>query len=262
MSSEVIAELLKDRIKSLAEKGKRGDGRGIDDYREIHIEKGVYKSAEGSARVTIGETEIIAGIKLGVGEPFPDMPNSGVLTTSAELIPLASPTFESGPPDEDSIELARVVDRGIRESGCIDLQKLCITEKEKVWVVFIDLHVLDYDGNLFDTASLAALTALLNARMPKLEGDEIIYGELTTPLPIAEKPIATTFVKLGNAICVDPSLEEEEIMDARLTAITTSKGELCAMQKSSAGLFSKEEVLNMVDRSIEKGRELRRLAGD
>jgi len=259
--SEVIAELMKDRIKSLAEKGKRADGRGIDDYREIHIEKGVYKKAEGSARVTIGETEIIAGIKLGIGEPFPDTPDSGVLTTSAELIPLASPTFESGPPGEDSIELARVVDRGIRESGCIDLNKLCITEKEKVWVVFVDLHVLDYDGNLFDTASLAAITALLNAKMPKLEGEEIIYSELTAPLPVVRKPIATTYVKLGNAICVDPSLEEEEVCDARHTVITTDKGDICAMQKSSAGLFSKEEISNIVERSIKKGKELRTLLG-
>ena len=77
-----------------------------------------------------------------------------------ELIPLASPDFESGPPREKAIELARVVDRGIRESETIDMAKLCITPEEKVWIVFIDVHVLDYDGNLFDACSLAASAAL------------------------------------------------------------------------------------------------------
>ena len=44
-----------------------------------------------------------------------------------ELVPFASPMFESGPPREDAIELARVVDRGIRHSEIVDKKKLCIT---------------------------------------------------------------------------------------------------------------------------------------
>ena len=37
-------------------------------------------------------------------------------TTDIELLPMAFPTFESGPPSEQAIEYSRVVDRGIRES--------------------------------------------------------------------------------------------------------------------------------------------------
>jgi exosome complex component RRP42 len=73
----------------------------------------------------------MAGIKMDIGEPYPDEPDSGVMTTAAELIPMASPDFESGPPDEESIELARVVDRGIRESKIIDVDKLCVVPSEK-----------------------------------------------------------------------------------------------------------------------------------
>ena len=260
MNSEIIYELLKDKIISSAEKGKRIDGRGVDDYREIKIEQGIYDTAEGSARVRIGETEVAAGVKLGIGEPYKDSPDEGVLTTTAELIPLASPTFEPGPPDENAIELARVIDRGIRESKCIDLKKLCITEGEKVWIVFLDLYILDYDGNLFDAGSLAALAALLNARFPKLEEEEIIYEEKTSEkLPVVEKPIATTFVKLGRTICIDPNLEEEHVAQGRITIATTEKSEVCAVQKSMPGEFTEEEVLNIVDRSIKKGKELRKL---
>jgi len=81
---------------------------------------------------------------------------------------MASPRFESGPPNEESIEVARVIDRGIRESGAIDTKKLLI-EENLVWIVFIDVHVLDHDGNLIDAGGIASMAALLNTRLPKYE---------------------------------------------------------------------------------------------
>ena len=165
MSSLVTKVRLK-QIEQLLEKGKRLDERGLLDTREIKIEQGLIEKAEGSARVLLGKTEVLVGVKVGLGEPFPDTPNDGVLTVNAELVPLASPNFEPGPPDENSIELARVVDRGIRESKCVDTEKLCIEPGKKVFVVFVDIYVLNHDGNLIDAAALAAMAALINTKMP------------------------------------------------------------------------------------------------
>ena len=50
------------------EEGKRFDGRGLDEFRKIKIETGFIKNAEGSARVKLGKTEVVAGIKLGRSE--------------------------------------------------------------------------------------------------------------------------------------------------------------------------------------------------
>ena len=122
----VTPAIKRDYLANLAEQGKRADGRRIDEYRNIEIETNIISKAEGSARVKIGNTQVIAGIKMDMGDPYSDTPDSGVMTTAAELIPLASPDFESGPPREDAIELARVVDRGIRESEIIEVDKLCI----------------------------------------------------------------------------------------------------------------------------------------
>src|SRR3989344_1235312 len=94
-------------IKETARKEKRIDNRPFDKYREILIEKNYVTSAEGSARVKIGGTEVVAGIKFGVGEPFSDTPDEGTLMCSAELLLLASPEFEPGPPGIQAIELAR-----------------------------------------------------------------------------------------------------------------------------------------------------------
>jgi len=129
-----------DLILDILNNGKRLDKRGLLDYRKIEIESGISpKSADGSARVKIGDTEVVAGVKLEIGEPFPDTPDEGSLMVNVELLPLASPEFESGPPNIDAIELSRVIDRGIRESGSIDVEKLCIEPGKKIWMVFIEV---------------------------------------------------------------------------------------------------------------------------
>ena len=110
-----------EHIKNLILKDVRSDNRKPLDYRQITVEYDVSKSAEGSARVKIGDTEVLAGVKMAVGTPFPDTPEEGVLMVGAELTPLASPRFETGPPSIEAIELSRVTDRGIRESKSITL---------------------------------------------------------------------------------------------------------------------------------------------
>jgi len=129
--SSLITKVRQKQIIALIEKGQRLDGRGLTDFREIKIEQGIIEKAEGSARVLLGKTEILVGTKVETGEPFPDTPNDGVMTVNAELVPLAAANFEPGPPDENSIELARIVDRGIRESKAVDSEKLCIESGKK-----------------------------------------------------------------------------------------------------------------------------------
>ena len=182
----ITPSIKRDYLAKLAENGKRADGRRFDEFRNIEIETGVISNAEGSARVKIGNTQVIAGIKMDIGEPYPDTPDQGAMATAAELIPLASPDFEAGPPRANAIELARVVDRGIRESNLIEIEKLCVEPGEKVWIVFIDIHILDFDGNLFDAASLAALAALLTTNVP---AERLELGE-DYPLPLKEPPVS------------------------------------------------------------------------
>ena len=247
--------LKRDHILNLASEGRRLDGRGFDQQRNLVIEKGyVGEKACGSAYVKLGDTEVLVGVSVELGEPYPDSPTSGVITTSVELRPIASPYFESGPPREDSIEVARVVDRGIRESGAIDLEKLLI-EEDKVWIVFIDMHILNNDGNLIDAAGYGSIAALLDCRMPKLEDGAIVRGEWEGKLPVTCTPIPLTFAKLGSKIALDPCADEEYAMDARLTVATTDT--LNAMQKGGAGSFTIEEAKQCVEQAFRKALEIR-----
>jgi len=251
-------------ITEIAMRGKRIDNRPFDAYRDVTIKTGVVSSAEGSAHVKLGDTEVIAGIKIELGTPYPDTAEEGVLTCSAELLPLASPEFEKGPPGEEAIELARVVDRAIRESKCLDMKKMCVKAEEVVWMVYVDMDVLNDDGNLIDCACLAAATALASAKMPKLnvEGDkyEADYSVHEGGLPMAGIPISTTFAKIGQSIIADPNIVEMKAMGARLTVGTIDKdGEikLCSMQKGGERGLKLEEVEKIIDLAVAKGEELR-----
>ena len=257
MSNEVISQIKRDHIVNLLAKGTRTDGRTPTDIREIQITTNCIESADGSARVKLGNTEVIAGVKIIPGSPFPDTPNSGVLTTGAELIPMAHASFESGPPGEDAIELARVVDRGIRESGMVDVEGLCITPGEEVWMCFIDMYALDYDGNLFDAANLAAVAALKTATIP---GEQYGKGE-NKPLPITCTPISVTSYKIGNTLILDPNFDEEHIATARLTVTTDDNGNFRAMQKGGKGSITLDELNQCLDIAVEKGKEIRKIIG-
>ena len=257
----IVVRIKQKRIAELVSTGKRLDGRGLTDYREIQVEVGVIERAEGSARVRLGKTEVMAGIKIETGQPFPDVPNQGVLTVNAELVPLASPTFEPGPPNENAVELARIVDRGIRESKAIELEKLCVEPGKNVFIVFIDVYVLNHDGNLIDAAAMAALAALLNTKMfnYELEGGEIKIKPGYTPLPIRNYPIAVTFAKINDKLIVDPWLEEEQVMDARLTMTLDKDGKICAIQKGGYGYFTTQQILEAAKIAREKTEELRKV---
>jgi exosome complex component RRP42 len=262
MTDDVVMNVKKKRIAELLAQGKRSDGRGFTEYREIKIEPGAIERAEGSARVHLGKTDVIVGVKIGTGTPFPDTPDTGVLTVNAELVPLASPAFEPGPPGENAVELARVVDRGIRESKAIDLEKLCVESGKLVFVVFVDIYVLNHDGNLIDASAIAALAALLNAKMFKytVEDCTIIKKPGYTPLPVVDYPVAVTFAKIANKLILDTGLDEEQVMDARLTMTLDKDGNICAIQKGGgSGYFTREEILEASKIAKEKTAELRKI---
>lgn len=252
--------LQKEYMLKLATQAKRIDGRTPLDFRALRIEKNPLEKAEGSARVVLGDTDVLVGVKLEVGQPFPDKPDEGVLIVSAELSPLASPDFETGPPREKAIELARVVDRGIRESGAIDTKKLCITPGEKVWMVLVDIQIINHGGNLIDAYSLASLIALLHTKLPHYDGERIDYEKRTnTPLPMKEKPLAITIHKMADGVFfVDPTLEEEEFSLSRLTVTTKENGHISALQKGGEAL-TLQEIEYALDISLKKGKELRKL---
>ena len=247
------------RIKKYLKEGKRFDNRGPEEFRDLIIEKDVSIKAEGSVRVKLGKTEVIVGIKMAPGEPYADSPAEGNLMVTAEMLPLSSPRFESGPPKIEAIEWARVTDRGLRESGFVDFSKLCIKEGEKVWTVFVDIYSINDDGNLMDAATIGAIAALKIARIPKydLETNKILHEEKSDEkLPLTDHvPVAISVHKLGDSLIVDPTREEEDISETRVT-VGSSKGTISSLQKSNSQALEIDEIKKIFEIAVKVSEEI------
>lgn len=253
-------KIMKNKIYELLKMGKRIDERTPEQFREVRVLTDVVAKADGSALVSVGKTKILTGIKVEVGTPFPDRPDEGVFTVNAELLPLASKTFEPGPPDERAIELSRVVDRCLREGQALDLQKLVLVEGQKVYMLYIDCYVLDYDGNYFDAAVLSAVAALMNCSVPVykvVDGRvEQVPGE-KFKLELRNIPVSVTMGLIKDKVVVDPLPAEEEVADTIVTVGYSSETVVAAIQKSAPGLLPVPMLREMVKLGLEQSTKLR-----
>ncbi len=256
INSVRIPNINKKKIIESLGKNKRLNDRGLLDYRDINIELGISKNAEGSARVKIGKTEVIAGVKLSTQEPYSDHEDEGTMSVFMEFSPLCGERYESGPPRVDSIEIARIVDRGIRESGFIDWKELCIKKNEKVWSIMIDIYCINDDGNILDVSSRAAIAALQSAYFPRYDEKEekVKFGEFTkNKLPLTKNiPFQITFYNIKENLLLDADREEEDISDGRFTiTLSQPKNEkiINSLQKGGTSAFSSQEINLMIENS-------------
>jgi len=264
-SPEVLPKLRRDAVRKLAEQGVRIDERRPGDYRSIDVRVGVVRTADGSALVALGNTKVMVGVKVDVGRPFEDTPDEGNLIVNLEMPPLALPTAEPGPPDENSIEVARVVDRTVRHSGFLNLKSLAIVPGKHVWTIWVDILVLNHDGNIIDASSMATAAALSNLRLPRVnvENDGIKVDK-SSRVPInvdpSRLPLTITFAKLGNSIMVDPNLEEEVLADGIYT-VGIANDQVVAIQKV-IGSFTPSEVKVILNNAITHYKRIREIVSN
>ena len=258
----IIDKLKRSKILDLLQEGKRIDGRALDEIRPLSIDTDVIPNANGSARVRLGDTEVVSGVKVQPDRPFPDMGDKGIFICTAEILPLAHPSAETGPPQPDVIELARVVDRGIRESGMIDLSQFVLEKDKSVIGLFADCVVTDHDGNLFDACSYAAVAAIITSKIPKWEMKDdipVLMENQESDAPITTIPISVTMGRIGEFIIVDPNIDEWGCLDARITITTNSDGNIVALQKGGSDGFTLEQLVKCSELSITIGKKIREI---
>ncbi len=263
MSNTIVSRLKRKKIMDVLATGKRMDGRELLQYRDWEIKTSLLVKSEGSAEVRLGKTHVVVGVKVDVGHPFEDTPDAGVMMVNAEYTPAAHPTWEPGPPPDDAIELARVVDRGLRAAEILDMEELGLVSGEKVQMIFIDLYVLNYDGNLIDACSAGALAALTTAEAPNFKVSkkgEVEKTDKTEKLKLKAHPVAVTVCKIGDTLIVDPTYDEEEVKDGRITVTVDENGNLNAIQKRGPVGFTVDEIKKCINIASEKAAETRAIA--
>jgi exosome complex component RRP42 len=99
---------------------------------------------------------------------------------------------------------------------------------------------------------LASIAALLDMKGPE---DPAWKKEFSPKF----KPVSVTMAKLGNSLLVDPCLEEEEAMDARITFCVREDGVISAIQKGGSGYLESEEILRAEELAFTCAEKLRRM---
>ncbi|XP_061882725.1 exosome complex component RRP45 [Entelurus aequoreus] len=234
-------------LKAIEEK-KRLDGRQTYDYRKTKI---VFGTDFGCCFVELGKTRVMAQVSCELVAPKENRPNEGFMLFNIELSPMASPAFEQGRQSELLVKLNRQLERCLRNSKCIDIESLCVVSGEKVWQIRVDVHMLNHDGNLMDTASIAAIAALCHFKRPDvgIQGDEVtVYSPEERdfiPLSIYHLPISVSFAffQKGTYLLVDPCEREERVMDGLLMIAMNKHREICSIQSSGGIMLLKEQVM-------------------
>jgi len=240
----------------------RPDGRGLNKFRKTVISAGSIKSAHGSAVVKIGNTSVIAGITAEVAKPDFKSENNGFLVVKVELPALCGDQF-AGPKGKTN-DKAQVVCNFLNElctkTHFLSLSDLCIEPGKVAWVLYIDIYCLNYDGNIFDAASIAMITALFNVRLPKATFEDNIVSatkECPIKLNIKHYPIPLSFgIYDSKYVLVDPTSEEEGLLDSSFTIVYNNIGELCSIYKPGGTAINENNLRLCMQRAKTRTSEL------
>lgn len=192
----------------------------------------------------------MAQVSCEIATPKDSRPTEGILFVNVELSSMAAPYFESGRQSDMSARVNRLLERCLKESGCVDLESLCIQSGMKVWVIRVDLHVLNNDGNMVDALSVAAIAALNHFRRPDVnvcgEDVTVLRSEERDPLPITmhHLPVCVTFAffEEGKYILLDPTEMEEHVMDGTLVICMNRHKEICLVQTTGNVSVLNEQI--------------------
>jgi len=212
--------------------GVRPDGRGLNKIRKTTVSTGSITSASGSAFVKMGNTSVVAGIKLEVGNPHE---NQQQILINCELSPLCSPNFFLGKPSLQSSSLTSFLNSHV--CGLVDPAELRFDKDGKtLWYVYIDVYCLDYDGNVYDTSLMAVMAALRNLQLPEGEIMADVEVIARTDLPQRHVTLKNTLCSLSFALfddytLADPTNEEEEIQSGSLTIVYNDQGGMVSVNK-------------------------------
>lgn len=216
--------------------GKRLDGRGPEDLRNLRIEVGVIPEADGSSYIEWGGNKIVCGV-YGPRECIPRhgaSPYHALVKCRYMMSPFASLEEHSkSGPSRRSTELSKV----IREV----FENLIIAEKFPNTQIDVFIDVLQAEGGTRTASVTAAAVALSNAG-----------------IPMKDMVASVAVGKAGDMLAVDLNKVEDNFGQSDMPlAISHREKKILLLQMD--GLLTREEIVKMLDmaeRSCEKVHEV------
>lgn len=84
MPAPVISPAERDYITQGVEYDCRADGRGRLEYRHLVLETGILSQTSGSARCRLGDSDVLVGVKVEIGEIEQGQPDQGRIVCNVE----------------------------------------------------------------------------------------------------------------------------------------------------------------------------------
>ncbi|KAF9511629.1 hypothetical protein BS47DRAFT_1377112 [Hydnum rufescens UP504] len=168
------------RSSLLAGDSHRADGRGLDRFRTISLQAGgdVAPLANGSARVNIGGSEVIAAVKLEgpSGDDEALGRNGGRISCTITCSQSAYPYKTNSQLDETSSDLTSIISSAL-SSSITPSPQLTIVPNKKSWLLNVDALVLSDAGNILDALFISIRGALWDLKIPRTRGIQFTSRE-------------------------------------------------------------------------------------
>ena len=221
----------------------RSVARSPDQMREVSIQRGFIKHAEGSALISFGLTQVICTASIEKGVPsFMRGKGRGWITSEYGMLPRSTGErmdreAVKGKQSGRTQEIQRLIGRSLR--GAVDLQ----TVGENT--IKIDCDVIQADGGTRTAAITGGCVALMDA------------------LSLLGESVSTKFVSAVSVGIVDgePVLDLEYVEDSRadtdMNVVLSEDGSFIEVQGTAEGAtFSGDELFKMIELAKKGGAEL------
>ncbi|XP_054712628.1 exosome complex exonuclease RRP42-like [Uloborus diversus] len=268
MANFVLQEAEKVYIVHGIQENLRGDGRNNMDYRMIEIETGVIPNSCGSAIIKIGDTKLLAGVSAEIKAPLAQAPNRGWIEVSIESTPHANSDFEKKSGSEFGIDVTQVLNQICNYENLVNLRSLCVIPGQQVMVLYVDIMVLGYDGNLMDAASIVTKAALYDTKLQsfivKKDGDNEPEVEFTDDeydvfsVDVTNLPVLVTLFRIGSEFIVDATGDEEACNKCKLLLAISSAEIVMMKEMGGPGSLHIESIHDVIEVSQNMGLQLQR----
>jgi len=223
-------------LEKFLEGGVRADGRTTSCRSLFEVRTNVIESSLSSASVRIGDSMVIATIKAGIfsvpeGILLVGDQAQGQINVSCDysLCCLGERRLAQLEGSRISKRIESVVNTVVDRSQ-LDVQFSTseedeVTNKAKpVWDLAIDLLVVRDDGSILDSALVAAITALSNTKLTKINRETMkAVSEEVIPLELKTVPIGVSFCMYKDSFLIDPTRYEEDVLPRIWLVVDSNK---------------------------------------
>ena len=232
----------------------RFQGRQADQLREVHFQRGVTESPDGSVLIEVGRTKILCTASVVSKVPFfQQSRKEGWLTAEYAMLPGSvdgRKMREFQRRDGRSIEIQRLIGRALR--AVTDLSAF------PNFTIHVDCDVLQADGGTRCASITGAAVALQDALRKLSDRNQLSHW------PLRDWPAAVSVGLVGGEEFLDLDYSEDAGADMDMNVVATASGKLIEVQASGEGsVFERpafDRLLGLATQGVQQLTELQQAA--